>query len=221
MQVSHEQRDKVALITIDDGKKNAITLDALRELDQAFDVAEQEAGAIVLAGRPGAFCAGFDLAVMTGTDRDAIATLGRTGGRFAQRLYGCKKPLVAACTGHAFTIGALWLLACDTRIGERGAYKFCMIETKMGMGLGPWAMVLLQGRIPPSHFVPAVTQSKSYDPEGAVAAGFLDELVEPGEAVEAAVARAAELAELPAAAYAMNKLSVREDGLATMAADLA
>ncbi len=221
MKITLEMRDGVALISLDDGKKNAITLDAVAELNAALDDAEAEAGAIVLAGRPGAFCAGFDRAVMTGGDVAAVISLGLGGGRLALRLYASGTPLVAACTGHAFTIGALWLLACDTRIGERGAFKLGMNETAMGMHLPPWALALLRDRLQPTLFLPTVTQSRIWDPEGALRAGFLDELVEPGEAVEAAVQRAQELAALPARAYAANKLEPRQASLATMETDLA
>ena len=221
MKITQDIQDGIALITLDDGKKNAITLAALADLNGALDAVEASADAIVLAGRPGAFCAGFDLKVMTGDDVDAIVSLGTNGARLALRLYASGKPLVAACTGHAFTIGALWLLACDTRIGERGPFKFSMTETAMGMPLPVWAMELLQNRISPTLFVPVVTQSRVYDPEGAVQAGFLDELVDAGGAVEAAVQRAKELAQLPARAYAANKLRVRKASLAAMEADLA
>ena len=127
---------------------------------------------------------------------------------------------MAACTGHAFTIGALWLLACDTRIGEQGAYKFGMVETAMGMVLPDWAMEPLKARVNPMQFLPVVTQSVTLDPAGAVDAGFLDRLVPEGEAIDAAVELAAELAKLPAKAYAGNKLVPRQQSLQIMAESL-
>ena len=210
----------VALITLDDGKKNAINLEALAGINAALDEAEEKAKAIVIAGRPGAFCAGFDLATMTGGDMDAIIALGTQGGLLATRLYATEKPLVAACTGHAFTIGAFWLLACDTRIGETGSFKFGFNETAMGMVLPPWSMELLKARISPTLFVPTVTQSRIYDPPGAVEAGILDSLVGEGESVDAALATAAGLAALPAKAYAGNKLIPRAQALDIMRNDL-
>ncbi len=220
MDVSLDLQDQVALITMDDGKKNAITPDALADLHTAFDKAEADAGAVVLAGRPGSFCAGFDLATMTGGDVGAIRTLGLGGGRFALRLWSFPKPLVAACTGHAFTIGGIWLCASDTRVGERGPFKLGMTETKMGMGLGPWALEPLKARLSPQLWVPSIVQSRVYDPDAAVAAGFLDEVLEPGQAVERACELAAGFAALPAKAYALNKLCTREESIAIMRADL-
>ena len=221
MNVTLELSESVAIVRMDDGKKNAITPAAVADLGSVLDEAEAKADALVLAGRPGSFCAGFDLATMTGGDPAAAAALGRAGGRLALRLYGCPKPVVAACTGHAFTIGALWLLAADTRIGEDGPFKLAMTETKMGVPLPEWALELLDARIAKPHFVPVVAQSKVYEPGEAVAAGFLDELAPCGESEAAAVTIARELAELPSGAYAANKLSRRKAGLERMARDLA
>lgn len=220
MQVNFEINEGIALIALDDGKKNAITPAAAEQILAALKEAEADADAIVLAGRPGAFCAGFELATMTSGDMQAIEKLSKAGAEILLTLYGTGKPLVAACTGHAFTIGALWLLACDTRIGEEGNYKFAMNETVMGMVLPDWAMEPLKARVNPMKFLPVVTQSVTLDPAGAVDAGFLDRLVPEGAAIDAAVELAAELARLPAKAYAGNKLVPRQKSLEIMAASL-
>ena len=220
MQVQVENRNGVALIQFDDGKKNAITPEAAAAILAGLEEAEANADAIVIAGRPGSFCAGLELATMTSGDQEAIGELSLAGAKILLKLYGTGKPLVAACTGHAFTIGALWLLACDTRIGEQGAYKFSMIETAMGMVLPDWAMEPLKARVNPARFLPVVTQSVTLDPAGAVDAGFLDRLVPEGEAIEAAVESAAQLAKLPAKAYAGNKLVPRQQSLQIMAESL-
>ncbi|MEE3327450.1 MAG: crotonase/enoyl-CoA hydratase family protein [Myxococcota bacterium] len=220
MEISLDITDRVALIRFDDGKKNAFTLEGIRDLTAAFVEAEANAQAIVLTGRPGSFCAGFDLATMMGDDKKAVRELGLGGGRLALRMYQCGKPLVAACTGHAFTIGCLWLLASDTRIGEDGRFKFSMIETQVGMPLTPWAFTLLEARHSKRHYTAAVVQSKAYDPHGAVDAGFLDEVVDEGEAATKALEAAAALAHLPASAYAANKLSTRKEGIEVMKHDL-
>ena len=188
-------------------------------MDISIDL-QDDAKAVVLAGRPGSFCAGFHLPTMTGGDVKAIMALGQGGGKLALRLWSLPKPLVAACTGHAFTIGAIWLCTCDTRIGEEGAFKIGMTETKMGMGLGPWALAPLEARLSKQLWIPSIVQSRVYDPQGAVEAGFLDEVVPAGQAVERACTLAAELAALPAKAYAMNKLATRKESIAVMQADL-
>ena len=221
MQITTELRGDVAIITMDDGKKNAITPQAIADLNAALDRAEADANAVVLAGRPGSFCAGFDLSIMTGGDFDAIRAIAQGGGEFAVRLWSFPKPLVAACTGHAFTIGAIWLCACDTRIGDRGPFKIGMTETRMGMTLTPWALEPLSHRLSKQFWIPSIVQARVYDPDGALEAGFLDEVVEDGQAVGRALAVAAELAELPGKAYAANKLMSRKASISIARADIA
>ena len=221
MKVNFHIDNGVALIELDDGKKNAVTLDAANQILEALEEAEAAADAVVLAGRPGAFCAGFDLATMTSGDQGAIGKLAGAGARILLQLYGTGKPVVAACTGHAFTIGALWLLAIDTRIGEEGPYKFGMNETAMGMVLPDWAIEPLKARLNPTLFLPVVAQSVTLDPATAVSAGFLDKLVPSGQALDAALAAARELAKLPASAYAGNKLVPRQRALEIMSAGVA
>ena len=157
---------------------------------------------------------------MMGDDVEAIRALALGGGRLALRMYSCGKPLVAACTGHAFTIGCFWLLACDTRIGEDGRFKFSMIETQVGMSFTPWSLTLFEARLSKRHYTAAVVQSKLYDPQGAVDAGFLDELVAEGESTAQSLEVAAALAQLPGSAYAANKLATRQDGIEVMKRDL-
>jgi len=221
MQITTELHGDVSIITMDDGKKNAVTPQALTDLNAAFDQAESEAKAVVLAGRPGSFCAGFDLSIMTSGDADAVRAIAKGGGELAVRLWSFPKPLVAACTGHAFTIGAIWLCTCDTRIGDRGPYKIGMTETRMGMPITPWALEPLSHRLSKRYWIPSIVQARVYDPDGALEAGFLDEVVADGEATERALAVATELAELPGSAYATNKLMSRKASIAIARADIA
>ena len=71
MQITIDITDSIAVIGMDDGKKNAIDFAAIDNLNTAMDEADMKASAIVLAGRSGSFCAGFNLAIMTGDDQEA------------------------------------------------------------------------------------------------------------------------------------------------------
>jgi len=220
MEISLDIQDDIALIKMDDGKKNAITQQAVDDLNSALDKSEADAKAIVLAGRPGCFSAGFDLKVMQAEDQEARVRLSNGGGGLALRFFSCPMPLVAACTGHGFTIGAIWMAGFDTRIGELGDYKYGMTETALGMVLPAWAFEPLKARLNPQHYVAAMAQSKLFDPEGAVTAGFIDEVVPEGNSIEAAVAAAGPLSKLPAKAYGGNKLAGREGAIERMTASL-
>src|SRR6478735_9766118 len=75
--ISYRLEGDVAVIGLDDGKANALSLALLGDLDAALDEAETEAKAVVIAGRTGKFSAGFDLSVMTNGPENARELLGR------------------------------------------------------------------------------------------------------------------------------------------------
>src|SRR5947208_2081854 len=103
----------VTVATIDDGKANALT----PELVDGLRVAVRDAGrALVIAGRPGRFSAGFDLKIMM-SGVDAMRALVYAGAELFLDIFTAPIPVVAAATGHAIAGGALLLLASDQRIG--------------------------------------------------------------------------------------------------------
>ncbi len=59
--VQYSLHDQVATIRIDDGKRNALSLQVLHEIYQALDRAESDRAIVVLTGRESVFSAGFDL----------------------------------------------------------------------------------------------------------------------------------------------------------------
>lgn len=200
----------IALVTLDDGKANAISLDLLGAANAALDEAEAKAKVIVLAGRPERFSAGFDLKFLGSADPVNRAKLVNGGGRLALRLFASDKPIVIACTGHAIAMGAFLLLGGDTRIGARGAYKIGANETVNGMTLPPFGVELPRARLNPMYLTEALAQARLYTPDEAVPVGWLDRVVEPGEVIDAAMAEAARLLPLANPAYGRNKRLARQ-----------
>ncbi len=217
--------DGVAVVRIDDGKANAVSHAVIDSLHAALDQAEAEATAVAFIGREGKFSAGFDLSVMT-QGADATRGLVGAGGRLMMRVFTHPQPTVAAVTGHALAAGALLCLSCDTRIGSADLRaKIGLNETAIGMGL-PWYGVRLgEARLSMRHRQRSILQAELYDMQGAVDAGYLDELV-AGDQVEAAsIDRARQLGQLPSSAYAFTKRRLRsaiaEEILAGLDEDMA
>jgi enoyl-CoA hydratase len=216
--VTYELRDRIAVISIDDGKANALSFEVLAAIDEGLDRAEaDDAGAVLIAGRAGMFSGGFDLKVMGSGDAKATLGLVTTGAELILRMYRSPKPIVAACTGHAVAAGALLLMGAHHRVGADGAFRIFLIETQNGMVLPDWAVELTKERLVGPHAQQAAIESRVYDPATAVDAGFLDRVVAADGVVDAALAEAARLAALPAAAYAGNAAKVRAAGVERLA----
>ena len=207
-----ERTGDVSVIRLDDGKANAVSHALLDALDEAFDRAEKEGGAIALLGRPGRFSAGFDLSVMSQGPEAVQGLVGR-GADLLVRMLRSPAPIVAGATGHALAMGSLILLAADSRIGAAGEYKVGLNEVAIGMVLPRFAVSLSEDRLSKRHLLRATTQAEIYDPAGAVDAGFLDRLVDADGLEAETLAEAARLATLPRGAFAGTKRHLRS-GLA-------
>ena len=221
--VSVERRDSVLVVHLDDGKANALSSSMISAIGAALDQAEADdsIGAVVLHGREGKFCAGFDLSVMRGGDISAMANLVCDGGELVSRLYGSSIPVVAACTGHALAAGALLLLGCDVRVGADVDCKIGLNEVAIGMVLPDWAFNIAVERLSRRHLQLAVATARITDARGAVDVGYLDEVAAADAVLDVAVARATELATLNGRAYAGTVRALRGELLAEMAIQIA
>ena len=220
MSVSLNISDDIALITMDDGKANAVSNTMLEALEHALNEAEQKAEAVVLAGRPGLFCAGFDLKIMKGGSDEDRAALGDRGGWIVHRLYSFPKPTIAAATGHGIALGALFLLGCDVRVGALGNYHFGLNETAINLPLPIFGLELVEARLARDRMVEAVLQARLYQAEEAVTVGYLDHAVTQDKVIAESTNIARELAAIPSEAYNENKQWMRRQTLSTIAASL-
>jgi len=211
--VHYTLEDTIAVVRMDDGKANALSEAMIDGLLEALTRAEGEATAMVLAGRPDRFCAGFDLRVMMASPDAAKALLLR-GSKLLTRLYGATLPLVVACTGHALAGGALVVLTGDARIGAAGAYRIGLNEVSIGMPVPALAMELARDRLLPTELTRATLLAQIYGPDDAARAGYLDAVV-PADAVLArAKDEAKRLAGLARPAFQATKTRLRGRTLA-------
>jgi enoyl-CoA hydratase len=198
----------VTVLSLDDGKVNALTHEVIDAMHDGLDRALVEADAVVIAGRPGRFSAGFDLKVMGAGDKP-MQDLVLAGAELLLRIYAHPQPVVAACTGHALAGGALLLLASDTRIGAEGDAKIGLNEVAIGMPLPVFAIELARDRISSHLFTKATLQAELYDPAGAVVAGYLDWHLPADKVVDEAIVEARRLSEHRRGAVAATKARMR------------
>jgi enoyl-CoA hydratase len=199
----------LALIQIDDGKANALGTAALDSLQSMLDDAERdEASAIVLTGRPGVFCSGFDFAEVR-SDPSRREALRLKFVDLLIRLFDYERPVVIACTGHAMAAGAALLLVADQRIGMHGEFKLGFNEAAIGIPISGVTVELARYRMPMPWFE-SLFSGQTYDPERAVLAGLLD-VVAPNDAAltEGATQLAHQLESVNPAVFRQMKRLVR------------
>ena len=214
----------VTVVTLDDGKANALNHEVIDALRTALRDAENNSGAMVLAGRPNRFSGGFDLSIMT-SGADAAMPLLQAGADLAIEIYTSRIPVVVACTGHAVAMGAILLMSADLRVGTEGEFKIGMNEVAIGMPVPNFAMGLARDRLSTRWFVRAIQHAHLFDPVTAIDAGYLDEVASADAVVDTAVARAEDLAtNLRPAAFQLTRdimrAGVAEDLRAGIALDM-
>jgi enoyl-CoA hydratase len=219
--LSYQLNESIATITLDDGKLNVLSPQMLSDINGALDRAEADDAIVVLAGRPGVLSAGFDLKILRAADDEARAML-RAGFELAVRVLSFPKPVVVACSGHAIAMGVFLLLSGDYRVGAAGPYKITANEVAIGLTMPRTAVEICRQRLAPAHFNRATVIAEVYDPDTAVAAGFLDRVVSAAELASTARDVAGQLRTLDMNAHTATKLRARDKALAAirMAIDL-
>lgn len=217
--VEYQLRGDVACIQFDDGKANVITPDSLDALCEAFDRAEKESSCVVWTGRPGRFCAGFDLKVISARGQAALDLLTQ-GAELAIRLYGFPIPVVIGCSGHALGMGAIYLMAGDVRLGVEGEFKIGLPEVTMGMTMPAFGIELSQQRLATTYLNRAVCCAEIFGPQDAAAAGFFDSVAEPEQFQDQLLATAQSLTALNQVAHHETKLGMRRESLQRLTASL-
>jgi len=213
MPVTYSRSGAIGKIVMDDGRLNIMSIGMLAALHEAFDAAERDARAVVLAGRGKAFSAGFDLKIFSDGSAGDIHTMLKSGAELALRLLSFPLPIVAACNGHALPMGAFLLMASDIRIAAEGAYGIGMNEVAIALTVPRFAIELARHRLTPAYFNRALTTGQMFAPNEAVAAGFVDWTV-PAEGLGTAALEAAErLTKIDLAAHAATKLRAREPAI--------
>jgi enoyl-CoA hydratase len=140
------RHDRVAVLTLDDpGRRNAMSFTLADEMVATLDRLEDdpEVGALVITGRPPAFCAGADLSQLSGAMHEGLERI------YAGFLRVARSPLpsVAAVNGPAVGAGVNLALVCDLRIAGRSA-RFDSRFARLGIHPGgghTWMLRQIRG----------------------------------------------------------------------------
>ena len=218
--VTYRHDDSIAVITLDDGRVNALGPTMQAAINDALDNAERDdVGAIVIAGNNKVLSGGFDLKVFQSGDAEAAVAMLKGGFELSLRLLSFPKPVVMACTGHAIAMGAFLLSSGDHRIAAPG-YNIQANEVAIGMVLPYAALEIMKLRLTPSAYQQSAGLAKVFFGESAKEAGYIDEIVLAETVLERAETVAREFANLNQRAHHACKMRAREAALAGIRAGI-
>lgn len=204
--------------------RNAVDAATARELHAAFMAfdADENARVAVFHGAHGHFCAGWDLQAgarlaqqadadqpspLAGLDFSAAhcASPGPLGPMGPTRLL-LSKPVIAAVSGAAVAGGMELALWCDMRVMEADAY-FGVFCRRFGVPLIDGGTVRLPRLIGMGHAMDLILTGRRVEAAEALQMGLCNRVVPPGQALQAALALAQQLASFPQATMRADRMS--------------
>ncbi|WP_122583080.1 crotonase/enoyl-CoA hydratase family protein [Pseudomonas viridiflava] len=207
--VSYQLDDGIATLTLNNGKVNAISPDVIAAFNAALDQSEKDRAVVIVTGQPGILSGGYDLKVMTSSP-EAASSLVTQGSTLARRMLSHPFPIIVACPGHAIAKGAFLLLSADYRIGVEGPFNIGLNEVQIGMTMHHAGIELARDRLRKSAFNRSVINAEIFNPEGAMQAGFLDQVVSVEALSETARTVATQLKKINMNAHGKTKLKTRK-----------
>lgn len=206
--------DKIALITLDDGKMNVMNWEFLQELNDCLDrTLADRASVLIFTGRQGIFSAGLDLKLLpTLSTIEEQLTFQKTFASTMLRVYMLPVPTIAAYTGHSIAGGAILSYACDRFILGDGPYKIQINEVANKMILTSWISLICRSSIPHQFWKEAMLHARAYSPREAFEKGIVDDLIAgENKVMEKAKETALDLFRLHGPAYAFTKKLMRQE----------
>lgn len=174
---------------------NALNLELTTELSAALSLFEDDpaVGAMVLTGSDRAFAAGADIKELrdkTFADVYAEQLITRTWERAAT----CRKPLIAAVSGHAAGGGCELALMCDIIIAADSAV-FTLPETRIGVIPGAGGTQRLTRLVGKAVAMDMILSGREMRAEEALARGLISRLAPQDSYLSEAMTLAHKLAE--------------------------
>jgi enoyl-CoA hydratase/carnithine racemase len=187
-------------------KKNALTAPMYEAMAAALESAG-DVTCVLIAGVPGAFCAGNDLqdfadASARGEGLDAAVL------RFLYALARCDTPLFAAVQGIAVGIGTTMLLHCDYVVAGTDA-RFSTPFVRLGLVPEAASSLLAPRRMGHARAFAMLIMGQTLDADAAKTCGIVNAVVAPADVEAEAMKAAHELAALPPQAVRESRRLLR------------
>lgn len=207
-----ERHAGVAVVTLDRPPVNAVSLEMQRELRETFAsfAEDRSVGAVVLAGAGDrAFCAGIDLNEVAADEaaRSSVRSLTNPGWEWRETQHvmrHCAVPVIAAVERPAIGAGFGLVGICDLIVASTTA-SFALTEINVGLLGGASKALHLVG----SHKARMMMYTgRSQSAEEMHRLGAVEQVVDPGQAVAAALEIATEIASKSPLAIRLAKESI-------------
>jgi len=171
--------EKIATITLNRPKVNALNEPLVDEIRAAFDDVENndDVNAVILTGKGSFFSFGFDVPGFMSYPKDSFERYVLRYSELIKKIFMFPKPVIAALNGHTVAGGCILALACDFRIMVSGKAKISINEITFGSTLFTSAIEMLRYAAGSKSSQDIVYSGKMLSAEEAFSLGLIDKPV--------------------------------------------
>ncbi|HTC81164.1 MAG TPA: enoyl-CoA hydratase/isomerase family protein [Acidimicrobiia bacterium] len=200
----------VTVVQFDHGRVSALDLEFLLALRAELAELAETDTALVVTGTGSAFSAGVDLFRILDGGADYVAQFIPALSGVFDDLFAYRRPVVAAVNGHAVAGGCVMAACADYRFMAEGRGRIGVPEQLVGVAFPAIALAAVRYATGDVGVADLVNSGGTYLAAEAQRRGLVDEVVPEAEVLDRAVARAEQLASIPAATFAHTKGSLRD-----------
>lgn len=202
--------ENIDVLTMRHGKANALDIELCEALTARFLALRlTDTRAVVITGSDKIFSAGVDLKRLSAGGPAYVREFLPRLHRLYEAVFFHPTPVIAAINGHAVAGGGILACCCDRRIMARAAGRIGVTELLVGVPFPALAFEILRFSVPGANLAEFAFSGATYTTDAALDRGWVDELAEPSELIEDALAVARELTEISPAAFAHTKAQMR------------
>jgi enoyl-CoA hydratase/carnithine racemase len=214
-------QDRVAVITLNRGRANAINSLMVDELQQMFQNIESDSqvSGVILTGKEGFFSAGLDLIELYDYDEAQIKDFWQRFIKLTESLASFKKPFISAINGHSPAGGCVLAICSDYRVMADGKYIIGLNEVPVGLIVPENIFHLYSFWIGDAKASRYLLEGKLMNPQEALEAGLVDEVVNPNTIRTAAERQMKKYIQLNAETWQKSKMNIRKSLLTKVGSD--
>ena len=203
--ISLTMQDEVALLRLNNGVTNAISITLVEDLSNAISQVHSNAEGLVLLGNEKFFSIGLNLPELILFDRKEMTDFLTLFEQQIYDLYTLPMPTISAMTGHAVAGGCVLALTCDYRYATEGKKLIGLNEATIGLPVPYLPNLILRQLIGDRIASEMMYQGQFLSSSEAADIGLVDNVLPLADVEAQAIAKIKGLTSLPRNAFKVLK----------------
>lgn len=206
-------KEKIALVSLNKGRTNAIGMEMVLELKDIFQNIEKDdaISGVILTGKGDYFSAGLDLPELFDYSEARIREFWEQYLSLIYILTSFKKPFISAINGHAPAAGTILSLCSDFRVIAEGKFSIGLNEVALGISIPDSFFQLYATCIGRQKANRYLLEGKLFSPGEALAINLVDEVVPPNLVTNTAVKQMQHYLQYNKIIWQESKLNIRRN----------